>query len=116
MMPTFEELVENVIGWGAERSLHVADLRPQFVKLTEELGELAAGIARNNSSRIEDAVGDLLVVLVNFGSCYAMSKYPDDEEARKVFAKEFLNSCLYEAWLIISVRKGFTKEGIFIKD
>jgi NTP pyrophosphatase (non-canonical NTP hydrolase) len=109
-----QQLINNVFQWGAEKNLHQPDLRPQFIKLTEELGELAAAIARDNQSEIMDAVGDMLVVLIQLGGSYAVAL--DDEEDRYRFGPAFLEICLDYAWREISLRTGKTVNGTFIKD
>lgn len=113
---SYQELVENVIGWGQAKGLHTPDLQPQFVKLTEELGELAAGIARNDKSRIMDAVGDMQVVLVNFGACFAKALYPSDIEEQLRTEKYFMEATLNIAWKQIKDRTGHTRDGVFVKD
>ena len=113
---TMNQLIELVLDWGQTRGLHDSDLRPQFIKLTEELGELAAGIARNNDEQILDAVGDFLVVLINFGACFAEHLYPDSEEDRLRLRQYFLTMCLNQAWKEIRDRKGHTKDGVFVKE
>lgn len=116
MEPLFEISVSDVLNWGKERGIHSSDLRPQFIKLVEELGELAEGIIKKDQWKIEDAVGDMLVVLTNFGACVATLLYPSDIEAQEKYAQNFLGHCLHEAWLVIKVRKGWTNEGVFIKE
>jgi NTP pyrophosphatase (non-canonical NTP hydrolase) len=101
-----EELVHNVLLWGSARGLHEPGrLTPQFVKLVEELGELAAAIARNDDAGIRDAAGDFLVVLINFGACH------DPENA-----KTYLRDVLALAWDQIKHRTGKTVDGVFVKD
>lgn len=113
---TMHQVTELVLDWGRTRGLIDSDLRPQFIKLTEELGELAAGIARSNDKQIIDAVGDLLVVLINFGACFAEHQYPDSEENRRRVSQYFLTLCLNHAWREIKDRQGHTKDGVFVKE
>jgi len=104
-------LIKNVLGWGHERGLHdTTDLKPQLVKLTEELGEIAAGVARDDADRIMDGVGDLLVVLINFGAVYDKRYGPYDPQTY------FVESGLRTAWHQIAARTGKTVNGIFVKD
>lgn len=107
------ELIQNVFDWGKEKGLHQDTLQPQFVKLVEELGELAAAIARDNQSDIIDAVGDMLVVLIQLGGSYSKQLDPDDYAH---LGPRFLECCLYQAWLEIRDRKGKTVNGTFIKE
>ena len=113
---TMNYLTELILKWGRDKGLHDSDLRPQFIKLTEELGELAAGIARNSDEQILDAVGDFLVVLINFGACFAEHQYPDSEEDRLRVKQYFLTMCLNQAWKEIKDRQGHTKDGVFVKE
>jgi NTP pyrophosphatase (non-canonical NTP hydrolase) len=102
----FHELTHLVLDWGKERNLHTSgDLQPQFVKLVEEMGELAAGIARKDDQAIVDAVGDMLVVLTNLGACHDPNH-----------ADVYLEECLAAAWEEIKDRQGKTVNGTFIKD
>lgn len=114
---SFASLVADVLDWGQLRDLHnTTDLRPQFVKLTEELGEVAAGIARNDPARILDGVGDLLVVLINFGAVYAKHIHPDDITEQLEFERDFLLIALTTAWEEIKNRNGKTQDNVFIKE
>jgi NTP pyrophosphatase (non-canonical NTP hydrolase) len=106
------DLIQKVLAWGAARGLHdTDDLRGQMTKLTEELGEIAAGVARDDRPRIMDGIGDLLVVLINFGAVYDKSLGTPIESS-----KFFLEDCLKGAWDQIENRKGKTVNGIFVKN
>ncbi|MBP2621149.1 MazG-like family protein [Streptococcus panodentis] len=59
-----QELIENVQQWSKDRGLDKADSKKQLLKLYEEFGELAAGIAKGNQEVIEDSIGDVVVVLI----------------------------------------------------
>jgi uncharacterized protein YabN with tetrapyrrole methylase and pyrophosphatase domain len=107
-----KSLISQVLDWGAARGLHdTTDLKPQLTKLTEELGEIAAGVARDDRDRIIDGVGDLLVVLINFGAVFN-NHWPHSETSR-VF---FMEDCLKRAYDIIEHRTGKTVDGVFVKD
>lgn len=55
---------DNIRGWAAERGIIAnGTLRGQSLKLVEEFGELAAGMAKGDCEAIKDAIGDCLVVL-----------------------------------------------------
>ena len=112
------DLIEKVLTWGQERGLHdTTDLRGQLTKLTEELGEVAAGVARKDPTRIIDGVGDMLVVLINFGAVF--DKWMEHEGWRRVpgtRSERFLEFCLDHAWYEIASRTGQTVDGIFVKD
>ena len=62
----FAELVIKAQHWAAERNFYEptgATYDGQWLKLMEECGELAGGLARNKQAMVEDAIGDILVVL-----------------------------------------------------
>lgn len=60
------EVVYSTINWFYKRGLDKADPSKQLLKLIEEQGELAAGIARNDRDMIIDAIGDMQVVLIGY--------------------------------------------------
>lgn len=104
-------LIKAVLQWGKVRGLHnTEDLQPQLTKLIEELGEVAAGVARHDEDRILDGVGDLLVVLINFGAVYNNRFVPDHTE------ECFLETALKRAWHEIKDRRGETVDGVFVKE
>ena len=61
---TFQEFQQNVVTWAANRNL-LRESMPEFqtIKLAEELGELCAGVARDNRALIKDSIGDCMVVV-----------------------------------------------------
>lgn len=92
---------ENIINWAKERELLKPDNNfRQFTKLVEEVGELAAGIAKNDLIKIIDSIGDIQVVLIILAKQYQLD----------------VDHCLEAAWHEIKDRKGITKNGIFIKE
>lgn len=94
-------LNEKILAWAKERDL----LKPenanrQFLKLVEEVGELASAMAKNNSEGIVDALGDIQVVLI-------------------ILARQLDYSytmCLEIAYETIKNRTGKTVDGVFVKD
>ena len=59
------QLVENVVNWAAERNLLKEENRSrQFMKVVEEVGEVAEGLAKNNEEMLKDGIGDVVVTLV----------------------------------------------------
>lgn len=111
-------LIPLVQEWGAEKGLHAnakssADLQPQLTKLLEEMGEIAAGVARGNHEQIVDSVGDLLVVLIQFGAIH--DKLLGLDRATTT-TESYFEMCLNVAWIEISARKGKTVGGVFIKE
>lgn len=57
------ETIELIKQWATDRELHAADPVKQLWKLVEENGELAAGVLKQKPELIEDAAGDMVVVM-----------------------------------------------------
>ena len=58
------KLITNVQQWSIDRGLDKADSKKQILKLYEEFGELASGLAKGNKEVIKDSIGDVVVVLI----------------------------------------------------
>lgn len=95
---TFEELKAKVEQWSAIRNLnHKENARSQFLKFTEESGELAKSILKNTDCT--DDFGDVLVTLI-------------------ILADQLnydLVKCLEAAYEEIKDREGKTINGSFIR-
>lgn len=96
----FERTLTSVKRWSIARKLHAADPVKQMLKLTEETGELAAAIARDNTAAMVDAVGDILVVLTILCQQTGIS----------------LTAAFEEAYQAIKHRNGKTVNGVFVKE
>ena len=59
-----QKLITNVQQWSIDRGLDKADSKKQLLKLYEEFGELASGIAKGNKEVVKDSIGDVVVVLI----------------------------------------------------
>lgn len=94
------ELIENVEQWSRDRDLHNAEPSKQFLKLIEELGETAEGLAKNDINLYMDGVGDLLVTIIILCQQTGVS----------------MEDCLAMAFEEISDRKGKTINGVFVKE
>jgi NTP pyrophosphatase (non-canonical NTP hydrolase) len=105
------ELIEKVKEWAQERGLYEkGDPITQLAKLTEENGELARGLLKEDMDKIVDSIGDSLVVLINLTEL-VNRKYP--EYCGGELTLEF---CLSEAYGEIKDRKGSMKNGTFEKE
>ena len=91
----------KVIEWATERGLVKEENAPkQFIKLTEEVGELASALLKKDPYETIDAIGDINIVLIIL--C----------EQLGVNYKE----CLESAYNEIKDRKGKLVDGSFIKE
>lgn len=74
--------------------------KTQFMKVVEELGELAEGINKDKPEQIKDSLGDVLVTLILLAEDLNLN----------------LLDCLNSAWNEIKDRKGKVKNGSFVKE
>lgn len=96
-MPRFNEIRQ----WEHDRNLiEGSDRFRQMVKLVEEQGELAAGIAKGNEFLVIDSIGDMVVVLTILA----------EQSGRRI------ESCIEQAYQEIKDRKGRTQDGVFVKE
>ena len=96
---TFAETTEHVQDWAKERGIDKADPAKQLLKLTEEVGELAASFIRGDDANMQLEIGDILVVLTIF--CQQ--------------TENSLESCFNGAYNKIKNRQGKNVNGIFVK-
>ena len=93
------ELLDKVEFWAKVRGLDKADPRDQFLKCTEEFGEIAHAMARNNRTDLIDALGDTVVTLIILAQQHGLR----------------IEECLSVAYGEIKDRKGMLIKGVFIK-
>nr|WP_245835715.1 MazG-like family protein [Virgibacillus ndiopensis] len=94
------KLTENIQAWAIEKELDEAQPEKQMLKLMEEVGELAQGLAKANRDQVIDSVGDVYVVLT------ILSMRLDLD----------LQACIAAAYGEISDRKGEMVNGSFVKE
>lgn len=92
--------LDSVTEWAIEREIDTANPQIQMLKLTEEVGELASGIARGKGELIKDSIGDILVVLQVLSLQLDLS----------------LDECLKHTLKEIKDRQGKMVNGIFVKE
>ena len=99
---TFEQLVLNVEAWASERGIYKrSNARAQLLKAFSEMGELADAEVKGDGLAARDAVGDVLVCLINFCAMSGLD----------------ITDCLAGAWDEIKDRKGYMiPGGAFVKD
>lgn len=94
-----DELVLNVEKWAKEKGLDKAESSKQFLKVTEEVGEVASALARSDRDLLEDGIGDVVVTLIILALQNGMS----------------LSECLETAYDEIKSRTGKMVNGVFVK-
>lgn len=92
--------VELIKKWAEDRNLQTGNPQGQIMKLLEESGELASGVAKINEPVIKDSVGDIFVVL----TVLCLQLGIDIEE------------CIDLAYNEIKDRKGKLIDGVFVKE
>ena len=92
---------DNIRQWAADRNLlEGSDPKSQMLKLTEEVGEIAAAIARGKDDDAVDGIGDAVVVLTILAAQLGYT----------------IENCIECAWMTIKDRKGKMVDGVWIKD
>jgi len=102
MYPDYRYIESEVVRWAEARRI-IPNGKPhgQLLKLVSEVGELCDAEGKQNMDAIRDAVGDCVVVLIN----YCALKDID------------LVQCLAGAYQEIKNRKGTTlPDGTFVKE
>ncbi len=99
---TFDELQNNVLNWSANRKIIPnSTAQAQFMKAVSEMGELSDAIMKNRKDEASDALGDVLVCLINTAALLDIN----------------LVDALAGAWNEIKDRKGtMMPGGIFVKE
>jgi NTP pyrophosphatase (non-canonical NTP hydrolase) len=101
LMKNFNELSGEIYRWAHDRGLvRKQHVDKQMLKVMEEVGELASGIAKKNRDEIDDAIGDVLVTIIILSAQLNINPI----------------ASLNKVYDIISQRTGQTVDGVFIKD
>lgn len=92
----------QVMQWAQARGIYENGTAiGQASKTLEEACELLIAVAKNDRAEIEDAIGDVVVTLVNVAALTDMD----------------VRQCFYKAYKAIEHRKGhMNKDGVFVKD
>lgn len=97
--------------WAEERGIYTkGDPLTQFAKLSEEQGELARALIKDNPEEAMDAIGDMVVVLTNLAELLHRKYYFTDGSPHIS-----IESCINKAWEEIKDRQGSMKNGTFVK-
>lgn len=101
-MNTYRNLEMKVIRWSVDRKI-IPHARPvsQLMKLVSEVGELCDAEGKRDMPEIRDAVGDIVVCLINYCALYGID----------------VVDCLAGAYSQIKDRKGtLMPDGTFVKE
>ncbi|MDK7115710.1 MazG-like family protein [Staphylococcus pettenkoferi] len=93
------ELIKQVEQWSKDKNLHNGNSFTQYAKSSEEMGEVAAALCRNDIDALRDGIGDVIVTLVILAQQNNMTLY----------------ECLSTAYEEIKNRKGKMVNGTFVK-
>jgi len=93
-------LTKKIEKWAEERGLDVADPKAQMLKVTEEIGEVAGALARNDIDSLRTEIGDAVVTL----TILAMQLDLD------------LHECTNAAYQKIMYRNGKLINGVYVKE
>ena len=102
MIDSYRILELNVIRWAEDRKI-IPNAKPysQLLKAVSEMGELADAENKNDMPAIKDAVGDVLVCLINYCALRDID----------------MVECLAGAYDEIKDRKGtLMPSGVFVKE
>ncbi len=94
------DLIKQVEQWSIDKGLDKGNSFTQYAKSSEEMGEVAAALCRNDIDELRDGIGDVIVTLVILAQQNNMTLY----------------ECLEQAYREIKNRTGvMSKDGSFIK-
>lgn len=87
--------------WAEARGLYCnGNIGKQYEKLLEEVGELGRSLIHDDQPEVEDAIGDIVIVLTNLAHKRGVS----------------IEKCIDGAYQIIKNRTGKMINGTFVKD
>ena len=98
---SMNNLIKQVEQWSIDKGLDKGNSFTQYAKSSEEMGEVAAALCRNDIGELRDGIGDVIVTLVILAQQNNMTLY----------------ECLEQAYEEIKDRTGvMSKDGSFIKE
>ena len=96
-----DRLIDNVLQWAYDRNIiNGSTYKSQYMKAQSEMGELADALLKGNKDDTKDAIGDVLVCLINLTEQCDLS----------------LEECLEAAYNSIKDRKGVMFNEVFVKE
>ena len=94
-------IFDKIRAWAKTRGLYdKGNTYVQYVKLQEEAGELAKALLKSDHDEVNDAIGDMVVVLTNLAHLHGTE----------------IEYCIEDAYNVISERTGKMINGTFVKD
>lgn len=99
---TFEQFRNNVESWAEVRGIYEHSTKhAQALKAVSEMGELADAVIKGEQAALQDAIGDVIVCLVNLSVMSGLD----------------INECCESAWSEIKDRSGkMVAGGAFVKE
>lgn len=94
-----DELVRKIEEWSAAKGLDKAEPSKQMLKVIEEIGEIAAALARGDMDELEDGIGDGVVTLTILAQQTGLN----------------ITGCTERAYNVIAGRTGKMINGVFVK-
>lgn len=94
------DLFDKVEEWAKVRGIDKNDPSKQMLKVVEEVGEVAAALARGDQEELMDGIGDSIVTLIILAQQSGMDAL----------------DCLNAAYNVIAKRKGEVVNGVFVKE
>ncbi len=92
---------DDIRDWAHSKGIYASGSSGvQYLKLIEEAGELAEALLKKDKAEIQDAIGDMVVVLTS------IAKFED----------MFIEDCIKSAYDVIAKRTGKMVNGTFVKD
>lgn len=91
---------QSIRDWAEAKGIYEkGDPKTQFIKLSEEMGELAMSILKQNDEEFIDAIGDCVVVLTNLAKLKGYK----------------IEDCINSSYEVIAKRQGQMVNGTFVK-
>ena len=92
---------DDIRSWATDKGIYEkGNSYIQYLKMLEEAGELAQALLNKDKAEIQDAIGDMIVVLTSIAKFEGM----------------FVEDCIKSAYDVIAKRTGKMVNGTFVKD
>lgn len=96
----FDHITKAIQDWAIDKDIDKATLTQQFMKLTEEVGELSSAINKNQVNNIANEMADIMIVMIGMHLIQNI---------------DLVNN-LCRAYNKIVSRKGTNIKGMFVKE